>query len=97
MPRRSTRGPPWIEPMLPARPFFTRSPELAALKRLVLEHIDHTYDFKDFNRLFRAVDGFCAAQFPGLPERYSCVALLGRGPVGRALTLSVKLPLLSLS
>lgn len=52
--------------MLPARPFFTRSPELAALKRLVLENIDHAYDFKDFNRLFRAVDGFCAAQCPGL-------------------------------
>lgn len=52
--------------MLPARPFFTRSPELAALKRLVLDNIDHAFDFKDFNRLFRAVDAYCAVQCPGL-------------------------------
>ena len=46
-------------------PFYTRSPELAEVKRLVQAFVDVDHPFESFNKLIVAVDEFCSQRFPG--------------------------------
>ena len=45
-------------------PFYTRSPRLAFVKRLVEEHAAFTFQREDFARVFKAVDRCCSDIFP---------------------------------
>ena len=49
---------------MPERAFYTRSPMLADLKRLVQENARGEYNFDRFRQLFTAVDDYCAVHFP---------------------------------
>jgi hypothetical protein len=49
---------------MPEQAFYTRSPMLADLKRLVQENAHGEYRFHEFRHLFNAVEIYCAEYFP---------------------------------
>lgn len=45
--------------------FYTRHPDLAAIKRLVQEHLDPRHPFEAFSTLISALDAHCSKHYPG--------------------------------
>ena len=49
---------------MPCRPFFTQSPRLAFLRRLVKENAVLDFSRADLSKVFEAVDSYCSNNFP---------------------------------
>lgn len=49
---------------MPKADFFTRSPRLAFLRKLVEDNSNRNFERADLGNLFKALDRYCAEQFP---------------------------------